>query len=169
MMFPTQVGEFRRVSVYRYAADGSDESAGYNLYQPGAHIAATVYVYPAPGTVIAKRPQPETAPAAKDQLCSGEFDRVQLEIEGAYEGDTLIEESGTAHGETPGLRAVYTFTAPIFAGRRDQAVRSEAYLFCYVGGRWSVKYRFTYPADQDVRALIDAFMRDLAWTIEPAA
>jgi hypothetical protein len=67
------------------------------------------------------------------------------------------------------LRAAYTFTAPLFAGRRNQPVRSEAYLFCYVGGRWSVKYRFTHPADQDVRALIGAFRRELAWTIEPAA
>lgn len=100
MMFPPQVGEFRRISVYRYAADGSDESAGYNLYQRGAHIAATVYVYPAPGTVVAKTPQPENAPLAKDQLCAGEFDRVQLQIERAYEGETLIEEGRTAHGET---------------------------------------------------------------------
>lgn len=168
MTFPAQVGEFNRVSVYRYAADGTDESAGYNLYRRGAHVAATVYVYPSPELEIGPGSQPETVLAAQALLCSAQFDRVQLEIEGAYEGETLIEESGTMHDETLGFRAAYTFTSPNFARRRNVEVKSEAHLFCFVGGRWSVKYRFTYPVDQDVRAVIDAFMRDLAWTIGDA-
>ncbi|MGH6949451.1 MAG: hypothetical protein ACREH4_01120 [Vitreimonas sp.] len=168
MTFPAQVGDFNRISVYRYAADGSNESAGYNLYRRGAEIAATVYVSPSPGLAIGPGSPPETVLVAQALLCSAEFDRVQLGIQSAHEGEALVEESGTTHGETPGFRATYTFTSPNFAGRRNIAVKSEAYLFCYVGGRWSVKYRFTYPADHDVRAAIDAFMRDLAWTIGAA-
>src|SRR5262245_57806718 len=63
MIFPSQVSEFTRVSVYRYAADGSDESAGYNLYRRGAHIAATVYVYPSPGLAIGKGAPAQSAAA----------------------------------------------------------------------------------------------------------
>lgn len=168
MTFPAQVGEFNRVRVYRYAADGSDESVGYNLYRRDAHVAATVYVSPSPGLTIGPGSQPETVLTAQALLGSAEFDRVQLGVESAHEGEALIEEGGTTHGEILGFRATYSFISPNFAGRRNVQVKSEAYLFCYVGGRWSVKYRFTYPADQDVRAAIGAFMRDLPWTILPA-
>lgn len=165
MVFPPRVGPFQRTRIYRYAADGSDESAGYNLLRPNAEIAVTVYVYPSPEMTIEPADTPDVVAAAQAIHCSAQFDRVQQEIAVTYRDATLVYESETSHAGAPGYSATYTFTSDNFMGRRDQPLRSEAYLFCFIGGRWSVKYRFSYPAGVDAGADIAAFMDGLVWTI----
>ena len=63
-----------------------------------------------------------------------------------------------------GHKATYRLTNANFFGRR-QVSRSEAYVFCYAGGKWTVEYRFDYPDDYDAGSAIAGFMRDLDWTI----
>ena len=169
MRFPAQVGDWVRGRLYRYAADGSDESAGYHLGRPGAEITATVYVYPSPPLDIEPGSDPAAVVLTQALLCGNQFAGVRREIEASYQDETLISD-GAADPPQPGAApvgysAVYTFTAGAFWGRRDVPVRSEAHLFCYVGGRWSVKYRISYPAEADASAEVAAFMRNLVWTI----
>lgn len=54
---PESIAGFQRDAVFRYDEDGLDVSAGYNLVTPSQHIAATVYVYPAPSLVSIGSPQ----------------------------------------------------------------------------------------------------------------
>ncbi|MGE0739721.1 MAG: hypothetical protein AB7O98_00135 [Hyphomonadaceae bacterium] len=172
MSFPPSVGEFRRGRVARYAEDGSDESVGYGRIAPGGEIIVTVYVYPAP-QVIDLGSAPDTIVAARLLACSNEFDTVQAQIEQAYRDEQLVTETSAdlvqAGANHLGFHATYTLTSPDFMGRRHEPLRSEAYLFCHVGGAWSVKYRISYPAAYDASAEIAAFMQALIWTIGPEA
>ena len=174
MTFPPHVGAFDRGLVTRYQADGSNEGVGYNFVtvEPGVGVAATIYVSPSPTVTNLGSPD-EVVDVAEALLCSQQFDAVQAQIEGVHPGAALVSERAIAraHGDAnlSGHAAIYSFVAPNFFGRSNVELRSEAYLFCYVGGRWSVKYRFTYPADlAEARGVIDAFVGQLAWTI-PAA
>lgn len=54
----------------------------------------------------------------------------------------------------------------LFAGQQ-QALRSELYVFCYVGEKWAFEYRFTSPKSVDATATISAFMAALPWTVSP--
>jgi hypothetical protein len=171
MTFPPHVGAFDRGIVTRYQADGSDEGIGYNFVtvEPGVGVAATIYVSPSPMVTNLGSPN-EVVEVAEALLCGQQFDAVQAQIEGVHRGAALVSEQAIAraHGDAnlSGHAAIYSFVVPNFFGRSNVELRSEAYLFCHVGGRWSVKYRFTYPADlAEARGVIDAFMRQLAWTI----
>ena len=67
----------------------------------------------------------------------------------------------------PAASSCSSSASPSAFGKDHAPLRSETYLFCYVGGRWRVKYRFTYPAALDAQHGIEDFMRDLVWTIAP--
>ena len=169
MVFPVQVGDFLRGRGYRYAADGSDESVAYHLGRIGGEITATVYVSPSPALQMGPDADPLALSAAQGLLCSSQFNTMRQEIDAAYHDEMLLSEGEAdmyyARAVSRGFTASYTFTAGSFWGRRNVSVRSDAYLFCYVGGRWSVKYRFMYPAETDASADIAAFTRALRWTI----
>jgi hypothetical protein len=171
MTFPPHVGAFDRGAVTRYQADGTDEGVGYNFVtvEPGVGVAATIYVSASPMVTNLGSPN-DVVEVAEALLCGQQFDAVQAQIEGVHRGAAIVSEQAIAraHGgaSLTGHAATYSFVAPNFFGRNNVEIRSEAYLFCHVGGRWSVKYRFTYPADlAEARGVIDAFMRQLAWTI----
>lgn len=167
MSFPPAVGDFRRGRVTRYAPDGTDESAGYGRIIANGEIIATVYVYPSPALS-----GPATAEAQRAG-CAQQFDAVLRELEGVYADESLVSQGEThlsqGGAERAGMGAVYTLTAPRFMGRENERLRSETHLFCYVGGRWSVKYRISYPENYNASAAIAAFMRDLTWTIRDGA
>jgi hypothetical protein len=171
MQFPAQVGDFVRGRIHRYGPD--DESAGYHLGRASREITITVYVYPSPALSLAPDTDPVGVLAAQALMCSAQFDTAQQEIDAAYDDETLIGEGSSempyAGAVTLGHTASYNLTAPTFWGRRNVPVRSDAYLYCYVGGRWSVKYRISYPASADVSADIAALMRVLPCTMAPAA
>ncbi|MBI2348958.1 MAG: hypothetical protein HYV05_09950 [Deltaproteobacteria bacterium] len=46
----------------------------------------------------------------------------------------------------------------------SQKVTSHLYLFSYLGEKWTVKYRFTYPKDFDGAKDIEMFLKTLEWT-----
>lgn len=161
MVFPARAAGFERTRVTRYAPDGSDESAGYVLDNPDAEVVITVYVYPSPAAFAGDR----------IQACAAQFAGVQREIEGVYRDRTLVEETEArvTQAGVPyvGHSAVYALTSPNFMGRPNTLLRSEARLFCYVGGQWSVKYRISHPAGYDASGDVAAFMDAMPWTIAP--
>jgi hypothetical protein len=156
MQFPTGVGEFTRVTVVRYDRDGLRVSAGYNLTASPPRIAATVFVYP-----------PPAVPGTREEACRGEFAAGVAEIRRTYPGAVLVEERDVVHqqGDTahPGRLARFTYET-MFAGTK-QTVGSQLLLFCHVGGKWQVKYRFTHPVGLAAEPEIAAFLQQLGWTI----
>jgi hypothetical protein len=163
--FPTVVGDFRRVSVRRYLADGSNEGIGYN--HSSQHIAATVFIYPSP-VLAANASADERA-----QACAVQLQSVQQEITTVHAnavladfGETVLTQNGA---EERGRNVSYRVTAPSRFGPNHPPLRSEAHLFCYVAGAWTIKYRFTYEDDARPREAVAAFLREFPWIAEPAA
>jgi hypothetical protein len=153
--FPERVGEFQRGDIYQYDPGGRDVSASYNLATPAGRLLITVYIYPAAAA----------AEGARAARCEEEFGSVNSAISG-QNGNSVPLEQGPAHvaaGAEPGLghRSVYRFSSPF--GDRIQELRSEAHLYCYVGGDWFVKYRVSAPVAVESRAAVQAFIRDGPW------
>jgi hypothetical protein len=170
MSYPLAVDGFQRVSVIRYKPDGTDESAGYVLPTPTKEVSATVYVFRSPDLFSLGSPQ-SVIDEARAHLCEGQFRGIEQEVLSAHpdaklasEGETSLDQGGASR---PGWRASYDLVNAKYFGRADVASRSEAYLFCFAGGKWSVEYRIDYPAAYDAGADIAQFMRDLTWTIPP--
>jgi hypothetical protein len=165
MIFPESVGDFTRVNVIRYRPDGTDESGGYNRLETAHEINATVDVFPSPPITSFASPA-NVIDQARSRLCENLFASVQAEITTAHPDAELVEtaEVSLPQSRSVGHKATYRLTNPNFFGRR-QASRSEAHVFCYAGGKWTVEYRFDYPDDYDAAPAISNFMRDLAWTI----
>jgi hypothetical protein len=110
--------------------------------------------------------------AARSRLCRDQFSRIQGEIVAANRGAQLLTEqefSLVQAGSTfSGRRASYSFALDGGPGGRLN-LRSEVYVLCYAGGRWTVQYRFTCPENMDAGAAISDFMRDLTLTIRSGA
>ena len=159
---PESVGGFQRDVVLRYDAEGLDISAAYNCLNALHPMAATVYVYPAPSLVSIGSP-PEVIAGARAQLTENEFENRKQEILHAHPGARLIEQRDTTRTEGgqsyPGKLAVFEYE-DVFAGARI-SVRSQLYLFCYVGGKWTVKHRFTHPKAVDGDKEIQEFIQSL--------
>lgn len=153
--FPRMVGEFRRSNVDTYNAEGTDVGVGYDLLTPGSQMATTVFVYPAP----------HAAEADKPAACDKQWNDVKAQIAAKHPGATLVREGSvsapTQTGRPVGRQAVYHL-AGNFA-MRDQALQSEADLYCYVNGDWFVAYRTTSPSSVAYRPRLDGFMHALAW------
>ena len=164
--FPERVGEFQRSDVVQYDETGDDVSASYNLVRGNDRLLISVYVYPAPR--IGSAPgSGRSADVARANMCRQQITDVGrvIETQPQYRDARRIEDGSAAavEGLGPGLnlRTVHSFTGP-FSGR-DQAVRSETNLYCYVAGRWLVKYRASSNAGFDVRDAIDSFIRSGPW------
>ncbi|MGD0145032.1 MAG: hypothetical protein ABSC92_17910 [Rhizomicrobium sp.] len=170
MTYPISVGDFQRLSIIRYKSDGTDESVGYNQSTPGSEIVATVYMFPSPSLTSIFSPQ-SVVDDARNSLCNSQFHAVQQEIVSAHP-DSVLKSEGAAiltQGSAvyTGHQASYILTHATFLGRMKGLARSDVYLFCYAGGKWSVEYRIDYPVDFDASIAIANFMRDLTWTIPP--
>jgi hypothetical protein len=154
--FPEGVGEFSRVAVTQYNADATDISVGYNLDRPGRQVAVTVYVYPAP---------PVEGESAQERSCSEQFDSIKSDVEHAHSGARLIAQTAAASPDPgydkAGKKAVYEFEG-VFAGK-EQPLRSDAELYCYVAGSWFVAYRTTAPRGIDYVPELQRLMRQLRW------
>jgi hypothetical protein len=159
MTFPTSVGAMPRIDVIEYSEDGQDVSAGYNIMEPDRRVAFTIYIYPAPppadGTVGAE---------ARERQCEAEFEGVKAQIY-MHPGAKVIQEgsiqSPSPHHPQPGKRAVFSLD-----GLRDGAVMplvSEADLFCFVGGKWHIKYRVTAIAGAPYQRELDELMQAIVW------
>jgi len=147
--FPPRLADFGREAVKQYDRDGLNVSVGYNL---GQSVAMTVFVYP-------------VALAAPDNTLGVHFEACKRDVLSRHEGAAVVAEGPTtvAPGgqQRPGQHAAFTYTAPF--ARRQQAVRSELYLF--MDGKWFIKYRVTYAVGDQPTAepAIKAFIEDLSW------
>ena len=166
--FAERVGDFRRTSVVRFDPAGDNLSAGYSLDRPEGRVALTVYIYPSPRAAGGSG---SGDAAARATLCAREFEDVRQAI-AIHHGELAPADAGAPEalpGTDPALshRAAFRFRTD-FDGR-TQEVRSEARLYCYVAGRWQVKYRVTAPAGVQADAEIDAFVRQGPWPGRTAA
>jgi hypothetical protein len=160
MVFPDKVGEFKRIAVHRYDAEGRNVSAGYNLRLGDAGVAVTVYVYPL---------EPRAGETAR-QACDRDFAGVTRAIvaanpENEAMGETAVQ--GSVGAETvAGRMAAFTYSQNFAQALRT--VTTRALVLCPVKERWIVKYRATWPADQDGEAPFEAFRAALPLTIAPS-
>jgi hypothetical protein len=161
---PESIAGFQRDAVTRYDADGLDVSGAYNLVTPSHRIAATVYVYPSPSLTSFGSP-PEVVAGARARLTEGEFERRKQEVQQAHPGASLLEQrdiSRTQGGQSyAGKLAVFEYEE-VFAGSR-MPVRARLYLFCYIGGKWTIKYRITHPKSEDADREIQEFIQKWSW------
>jgi hypothetical protein len=148
MAFPDEVGGFVRAGFTRYDMAGLDVGAGYELKAPEGALAAAVSIHPLPAAA-----------------CEAAFERGKREVAAdhpgvapAGESAATLEKGGASHA---GRKAAFTFN-DLFAGRR-QPLRSELYVFCPVGERWIIKYRFTAPADFAAGESIAEFLAQMPW------
>ena len=161
--FPEAVGDFHRVEATQYDKDGNDISATYHLDRRDGQLRLTVYVYPAPAvdSVSATR----AAETQRRRHCDREFGSVRSTITSGYQEVRRIEngEAPSVAGVSPGLsrRIVYEIAGKY--GDVPQGLRSEVDLYCFVGGRWLVKYRATSNADFDAAPAIEQFIRNGPW------
>ena len=154
-VYPVQVGGFKRSDIYQYDEAGKDVSASYNLATPAGRLLITVYIYPAPPASRSDRAE----------VCGQEFEAVGTTISSQH-GDVAPAEQGSAIrvngvGRKLAHRSVYRFSIPF--DNRMQEIRSEAHLYCYVGGDWLVKYRVSAPVAVETRGPVEAFIRDGPW------
>lgn len=158
--FPERIGEFRRVNATSFDKSGDNLGASYDLARPGGRLLISIYIYPAASF------QQETGSAETDRavLCRQEFQAVRQAIEQAQQNPVVVEPGPAA--AVPGTeaqlshRVVYRFRTRL--GEEVREVRSEARLYCHVGG-WQVKYRATAPVELDANAAIDTFIRLGPW------
>lgn len=154
-VFPVQIGEFRRATLYRYDLEGMNVSASYNLATPAGRLLITVYIYPAAAAAAEERAR----------LCDEEFGTVNTAIASQHDNAAPIEQGAALPAEgvkrSLGHRSVYRFASPF--DDRVQQIRSEAHLYCYVGGDWMVKYRVSAPAAVETRGPVETFIRDGPW------
>ena len=154
--FPERIGEFQRQSVRQYDPAGEDISASYWLVRGDDRLLVTVYVYPSERVRM---------PGSREARCRSEFDGVGAAVvqHNATARELAAAAAPAVEGVAPRLahRSAYAMEAQ-FDGRL-QPVRSEAYLYCFVGGRWQVKYRATSTAGFDTSAEIERLIRTGPW------
>ncbi|HST36965.1 MAG TPA: hypothetical protein VLK25_10105 [Allosphingosinicella sp.] len=159
--FPESIGDFRRLGVVRYDAEGRDISANYQLVRDDGEIRASIYIYPG---------EPDGSAARRERACADHFEGVEAAIRQAYPGAARVEggEAPARAGVPAGLahRSVFRIEADI--GRGPEALASESRLYCFVAGSWLVKYRISAPASMDARAAIESFVRRGPWPGEAA-
>ena len=160
--FTEQVGDFRRASVTSFGPNGDNLSASYNLVRSGQRLLITIYIYPAARMAAAP---------ARSSRCQAEFDGANQAVAQAQGGAQPLE-TGPAEapaGVGPGLSHRSVFSLRTNFDGRVQDIRSEARLYCYVGGDWLVKYRISSPQGMDVAADIERFIAIGPWPGRAAA
>jgi hypothetical protein len=163
-VFPMRVGEFRRSDLYRYDPEGKDVSGSYNLATPQGRLLITVYIYPA-SPVANARVRDEGKAVVKATLCGEEFSGVNQVISQNHQGVAPLEqgEGLAVAGVQPALTHRSDFRFQTEFDGEVQEIRSEAHLYCYVGGDWQVKYRVSAPVAVETRAPVEAFIRNGPW------
>ena len=152
--FPERVGAFQRSTVTQYGDTASNIGASYNLIRPEGRLLVTVYVYPSPD-----------GPDPREARCESEFNEARMAIVGNNKSARPTDEGRApdAGGVAAALRhrSVYELTGDFGSG--PEALRSELDLYCFVDGRWQVKYRATSNAGFNARREIERFIRTGPW------
>jgi hypothetical protein len=164
IVMPEEVTGYRRVAVLRYDNDGLDISAGYDLVNSSNHVAATVYVYPGPSMIAIGSPL-EVVTGTKAELTEQEFAKRKQEIAQAHPGARLMDQGDIQRTEKgqmyTGRFAEFQFDTEFAFSQTT--VRSRLYVFCFVGGKWAVEYRFTYPKSENADEAIQKFIDNWHW------
>lgn len=166
MTFPIAIGEFHRGSIQHYDQDGLDVGVSYNLLDDRRQIIATVYVYPAPPLVSIGSP-PETVASARAYLPKQEFEARKREALQPRPGARLIEDTEISIpvGGTVRTGRMATFEyAENFLGKK-QSLRSHLCMFNFVGGKWAIKFRISYPKHLEVTREIDSVLQGVPWNV----
>jgi len=166
MTFPIAVGEFHRTGIQQYDQDGLDVSVGYNLSDDRRQIIATIYVYPAPPH-ISIGSSPETVASVRAYLSKQEFEARKREALQPRPGARLIEDTditipvgGTIR---TGRMATFEYDEN-FLGKK-QSLRSHLCIFNFVGGKWVIKFRISYPRHLEVTREIDSILQGVPWNV----
>lgn len=152
--FPPQAAGFSRERVLAYAPGTENISVGYNLLQPEAQIAATLYQY---------------AAARQAPTLERQFVEEKANIERVYQGATKDSEQvltlRKGERQFQAMQAGYRYTA-LFMQQR-QEVYSELIVWKvddrYVKLRSTTKYGQRAVAALKNRELLDA----IDWTVRP--
>lgn len=166
MTFPIAVGEFNQGGIHRYDQDGLDISVAYNLLDDRRQIIATIYVYPAPPLISIGSP-PETVASARAYLSKQEFEARKREALQPRPGARLIEDTeitipvgGTIR---TGRMAIFEYDEN-FLGKKE-SLRSHLCIFNFVGGKWAIKFRISYPRHLEVTREIDSILQGVPWNV----
>jgi len=163
MIFPEQMGPFRRQLIRQHDTAGENVSVGYWSGGPDHYAMITVYVYPAP-IEISVFPAPMVKETPRN-LVEGHFQSVKADVLRAWPGMRLVsEEKWTLKQEGrsyEGLRAM--FEGPGHVEYKPTQLVSYAYLFTH--GKWFIKYRVTFPSSHKAMAepAVENFMTSLTW------
>jgi hypothetical protein len=153
--FPMRVGGFGRSQILRYDKEGRDVSASYEFATPEGQLVLTVYVYPAAAVPRGER----------RKACEREFESATDAIRMHDASAAMVEDDRAveAPGSRKGLRHRAVFRLNMRFAGTVQPVRSEAHLYCYVGGDWFVKYRVSAPVAVAAPDAVEAFIRNGPW------
>jgi hypothetical protein len=167
LTFPVAIGAFQRQGVLRAGDDRNEEVGNYTAIVSGARILANVHVLPAQelmsiNSTGKKLPADDTLRGIRNQFCQKQYESAfptlsKLSPSGAHvlQEPTSFTHSGRPY---PGLKAYVVVSSPSAFGQSHPPLRSESHLFCFVGGRWYVRYGFTYPVSFDARAQVESFI-----------
>jgi len=171
MRFPASVGGFKRVGVHEYDETGNHVSVGYNLNLKNTQyclIAATVYVSPSP-KVRSFGSRQNVVDSAKATLFKNLYEENKRTIIRTRPNvKLLIEKASPPPNQSKQPEGMYAkFSYKEDFGEKNQPVESHLYLYCYVGGNWTVKYRITLRENTSVEARqeLDRFLKNFEWTI----
>jgi hypothetical protein len=168
MTFPVAIGPFQRQVVLREGDDPNNEVGEYTAIINGARVLANVHVFPSGElmnmslTTGKRLPADDKIRGMQDHHCQNVFE-VSLKVLSTLSpsgAQVLQEPISFIYGGRPyaGLKAYVELSSPSAYGKSHPPLRSESHLFCFVGGRWYVRYGFTYPAFLGARVQIESFV-----------
>jgi hypothetical protein len=166
MQFPLACGDFTRAGVRQYDKNGRDVSVAYNLLSSVTPIVVTAYVYPSPAVHSFGSPA-SVIEDAKRTLSRGEYERCKNEVLHVHAGAQLTSETDIAAPDVtfPARGRLTHFKFVDRFAERVQPLDSLLYVYCYIGGVWTIKFRITYPADVQAEPLVQRFLQELKWTV----
>ena len=164
MLFPENVGQFKRVQITQFSPAEKGVGIGYNLNNPVAPVVTTVYVYPAPRLISIGSP-PDVVETGRAGLFQRHLEGIKQDIMRAHPDARLISDEDitlTEAGQTHKGRKV-TFEFAYTFGQYSQDSISQLYLF--QNGTWMIKYRVTFPraTSSKVEKAIAEFLNKLQW------
>jgi hypothetical protein len=166
MVFPASVGGFSRESVRQNDHDGWDVSASYSPANRALPVSITVDIYPSlrfvtNGSVDTAREVLEVLVFAHEagRIAESHDDPKVLSVK-----PVSVVKAGRSHS---GMLGRIGFTDLADGSQRN--VYAQVLVYPYVGGKWTVAFRITYPAEIDGQPTVDRFLAALDWTVSSSS
>ncbi len=156
MIFPEQVGDFRRVAIFQ---DNRPEvGAEYSLSLPSKLMSAHVYLYAAAAIPTAGAPL-ETLPPGSTPLIQKDFEKHKRALMESHPGIQLIFESQltTTVWNDPrnGKMACFAYQEPSTL----KSWRTTLFVYPAFSDQWALRYVFTYSAEPTTYSTLTACQR----------